>query len=123
MARAIAALWLAMGLILSTAGPGALAEDPPVANPFAGDAAAAEAGKTLFSRNCERCHGANAVIGLMPRNLRRLRIRHGDAMATAFWTTVHTGRPARGMPSWQGVIADDDLWRILTFLESIQDSD
>jgi len=99
------------------------ADDTPPRNPFEGDPAAAARGNSLFNQNCEHCHGPNAVTGVMPRNLRRLHVRHGDDMTTVFYTTVHSGRPAKGMPSWQGVIEDPDLWRIYTFLETVQDSE
>ena len=108
-------------LVLSCFGP-AHAQSSSPANPFEGDAKAVEAGQSLFNQNCERCHGPNAVTALMPRNLRRLRARHGGDMAASFYATVQAGRPAKGMPSWKGVIDDGDLWRIYTFLESVQES-
>jgi polar amino acid transport system substrate-binding protein len=111
-------------LCLALAVPFAVwADDAAPKNPFEGEATAVARGNSLFNQNCEHCHGPNAVTGVMPRNLRRLHARHGDDMRTVFYTTVHNGRPAKGMPSWQGVIDDPDLWRIYTFLETVQDSE
>jgi len=55
-----------------------------------------------------------------PRDLRRLRIRYGDDAIAVFYKTVSTGRPEKGMPVWKGVLPDETLWKIFTFLSSIQ---
>jgi mono/diheme cytochrome c family protein len=41
-------------------------------------------------------------------------------MADVFYTTVTHGRPDKGMPTWGGVIDDETLWKIFTFLQSVQ---
>ena len=89
-------------------------------NPYEGKADIAEEGRSLLNQYCAHCHGPNAVQGERPRDLRRLRIRYGDNAISVFWTTVHKGRMDKGMPVWGGVLPDDTLWRIYTFLESIQ---
>ena len=98
------------------------AADEPArpSNPYEGQAAVAEQGRDLLNQYCAHCHGPNAVQGERPRDLRRLRIRYGDNAISVFWTTVHKGRMDKGMPVWGGVLPDDTLWRIYTFLESIQ---
>jgi mono/diheme cytochrome c family protein len=89
-------------------------------NPYQGRADIAEEGKGLLNQYCSHCHGPDAVQGERPRDLRRLTIRYGDDAISVFWTTVHTGRMEKGMPVWGGVLPDDKLWRIFTFLQSIQ---
>jgi mono/diheme cytochrome c family protein len=97
------------------------AEEPARAeNPYAGRADIAEQGRSLLNQYCAHCHGPDAVQGERPRDLRRLKIRYGDNAISVFWTTVHQGRMDKGMPTWGGVLPDDTLWRIFSFLESVQ---
>jgi mono/diheme cytochrome c family protein len=106
----------------------AAAQDLPstgsqVRNPFAGDAAAAEAGHQLFNETCAHCHGPNAVTGLTERNLRHLQLRYGDHMAETFHTTVLQGRLEKGMPTWEGTLDEDTIWKIYTYLQTVQAAD
>lgn len=84
-------------------------------------AAASEEGHSLFNQNCAHCHGLNAITGLSERNLRRLLVRYGDKMPTVFRTTVTRGRTDKGMPSWDGVLGEDVISRIYSYLETVQD--
>ena len=94
-------------------------EERPV-NPFADKSDVVPEGKGLFNQYCAHCHGPDAVQGERPRDLRRLRIRYGDDAIAVFLKTVSTGRPEKGMPVWRGVLPDETLWKIFTFLSSIQ---
>jgi len=89
-------------------------------NPYAGRTDISEQGRSLLNQYCSHCHGPNAEQGERPRDLRRLKIRYGDKAVTVFWTTVNAGRMDKGMPVWGGVLPEDTLWRIYTFLESVQ---
>jgi polar amino acid transport system substrate-binding protein len=89
-------------------------------NPYQGRADITEEGRSLLNQYCAHCHGPNADQGERPRDLRRLKIRYGDNAVIVFWTTVKAGRMDKGMPVWAGVLPDDSLWRIFTFLESVQ---
>jgi mono/diheme cytochrome c family protein len=40
-----------------------------------------------------------------------------------FYTTVSTGRMDKGMPVWKGVLNDETLWKIFTFLQTVQVED
>jgi mono/diheme cytochrome c family protein len=101
---------------------GVAAEDAagrPV-NPYSGNPGAAKEGASLFNQYCSHCHGQWADQGERPRDLRRLRIRYGDDAIAMFYTTVSTGRLDKGMPVWKGVLNDETLWKIFTFLETVQ---
>jgi mono/diheme cytochrome c family protein len=100
---------------------GKAAEEPPrPKNPYHGRSDIAEEGRSLLNQYCAHCHGPNAEQGERPRDLRRLEIRYGEDAVSVFWTTVHNGRLDKGMPAWQGALPDDTLWRIFTFLETVQ---
>lgn len=90
------------------------------ANPFEGRSDLVEGGRSLFNQYCAHCHGPNAQQGEKPRDLRRLKIRYeGDAISV-FYTTVNNGRVDKGMPVWKGVLSEEVLWQIYTYLQSVQ---
>ncbi len=95
-------------------------DDARPVNPFEGKAEIVPEGNGLFNQYCAHCHGPNAEQGERPRDLRRLRIRYGDDAIAVFYKTVSTGRLDKGMPIWKGILPDDVLWKIFTFLTSIQ---
>ena len=78
------------------------------------------AGKEIFNGTCAHCHGPDAVQSERRIDLRLLHNRYGEDMRTKFWTTVHEGRPAKGMPSWKEVFTDDQFESIYTFLLTVQ---
>ncbi len=92
-------------------------------NPYSGSAEVAKEGASLFNQYCSHCHGQWAEQGERPRDLRRLRIRYGDDAIAMFYTTVNNGRMDKGMPVWKGVLPEDTLWKIYTFLETVQVED
>jgi mono/diheme cytochrome c family protein len=92
----------------------------PATNPFEGRADLIEEGHGLFNQYCSHCHGPNAIQGERPRDLRRLTIRYGQDAPSVFYQTVSHGRPDKGMPVWTGVLSDEVLWRIFTYLQSVQ---
>lgn len=90
----------------------------PVANPFEGDSAAAEEGGRLFvAFNCDGCHGGGAV-GMIGPNLADGRWRYGGSPGVIF-ETIHGGR-ANGMPAFGGVLPEPSIWKIVTYLQSLQ---
>ena len=48
------------------------------------------------------------------------RIRYGDDAIVVFYTTINNGRMDKGMPVWKGVLSEDVMWKIFTFLSSVQ---
>lgn len=91
-----------------------------IVNPFAGRDDLVPEGKTAFNLHCSHCHGPNAFQGERPRDLRRLTKRYRDDVAEVFLTTALNGRPEKGMPPWKGVIEEEKLWKIFTFLSTVQ---
>ena len=111
---------LLAALMLAPVSCEAAGESTRPENPYTGRADIAEEGRSLLNQYCAHCHGPNAEQGERPRDLRRLKIRYGNDAVVVFWTTVHQGRMDKGMPVWQGVLPDDTLWRIFSFLETVQ---
>ena len=117
--------WLVLGGAVSaeTAKPqagDASKDGTMVTNPFSGREDIATEGRTLFNVHCSHCHGPNAAQGERRRDLRRLKRRYRDDMPAVFLKTAWNGRPEKGMPSWREIFAEEELWKIFTFLETVQ---
>lgn len=94
-------------------------------NPFEGQADAVTAGKTVFDANCQTCHGADAKgdgpagasLNPKPANL-QLTVKETDA-AYMHWVISEGGAAAglsSAMPAFKGVLSDDDIWKVDTYL-------
>jgi mono/diheme cytochrome c family protein len=91
-------------------------EDRARHNPFAGQPAAAAAGKVMFEENCAKCHGADAN-GLHNRpSLRSVRIQHATDGQLAWM--LKNGNPYKGMPPWSS-IPEQQRWQIIAFLRTL----
>jgi mono/diheme cytochrome c family protein len=94
-------------------------EDRARRNPFAGQAAAAAAGKQLFAANCAKCHGADAngrtVLPVRP-SLRSERVRHATD-GELFWM-LKNGNPYQGMPQWSS-LPESQRWQIIAYLRTL----
>jgi mono/diheme cytochrome c family protein len=113
---------IAAVLYLSSTGAAVTSADSAarISNPFEGRSDVIEEGRSLFNQYCAHCHGPNAYQGERPRDLRRLQLRYGPEAPKVFYEAVSNGRTDKGMPVWKGVLSDDVLWRIFSFLETVQ---
>ena len=105
-------------------------------NPYSAGEVTQEAirvGSSGFNQNCARCHGLEAISGGIAPDLRRLDAECFDAsdptartdcikgIEAYFITTVRHGRTRDGrvyMPPFEGVLSQEALWAIKTYLES-----
>ena len=101
-------------------GSDAAPSKPVFSNPFSGQEDIQAEGRTKFNVHCSHCHGPNAIQGERPRDLRRLTLRYGEKVAEVFLTTALDGRPDKGMPPWRNVMPEEELWKVFTFLETVQ---
>jgi len=86
-------------------------------NPFQGDAGKVKEGAALFvSYNCMDCHGADGS-GAMGPSLADGRWHFGGT-AGAVFQSIYEGRP-EGMPAWGGRIPDDQIWRLVAYVQSL----
>lgn len=102
-------------------------------NPFRNNAKAIEIGTSAYNQNCARCHGLEAVSGGVAPDLRKL---DGDCatmkVAAAKKSCVKeidgyfAGRVRHGvtrngavyMPPFEGVLSQEALWSIKSYLET-----
>lgn len=97
------------------------ASPPPAGtlhNPFTNDASSMAQGAKLFTAfNCDGCHSVGAVGGVGP-SLADGRWRYGGADGEIFHS-IYYGRP-RGMPAFGGILPPDAIWKLVTYLQSLQ---
>lgn len=86
------------------------------ANPYAGQADAAAAGRRLFEDHCAKCHGENALGRGKRPSLRSDRVQHATD-GELFWL-LRNGNLPKGMPTW-AAIPEPMRWQIITFVKSL----
>lgn len=87
-------------------------------NPLKNDAKAAEDGGKMFGAfNCDGCHAGGAV-GFVGPSLADGRWRYGGTDGEIY-TSIFYGRP-RGMPAWGGTLPADAIWRLVSYIQSLQ---
>jgi cytochrome c oxidase cbb3-type subunit III len=100
--------------------PGPGTERPSMANPYVEDAAATQDGRRLFvTMNCAGCHGDHGGGGMGP-SLRDEDWIYGHASADIFDSIAH-GR-AHGMPAWASRLPPSEIWKLVTYIESLRTS-
>lgn len=102
-------------------GPVAPGEAEDFVNPYAGDPdAVAEGGRLFVWYHCAECHapGAGGFIG---PSLRDPYFRYGGD-PISIYQSIWAGRP-HGMPTWANKIPDEQIWKIVAFIQSLQDEE
>jgi cytochrome c oxidase cbb3-type subunit III len=98
--------------------------DRPLAraeNPYANDKTVLADGRRLFNwYNCSGCHGDHAGGGMGP-SLRDSTWRYGGD-APSIFASIAEGRQF-GMPAWGTKIPSDQVWRIVTYIQSLRTPD
>lgn len=95
---------------------GKLGDVQPPKNPFAGDARAIAAGEKIYnSFGCVGCH-AGGGGGMGPALIDDQWI-YGSSPAQ-IRATILEGRPG-GMPSFNGMLPDEDVWRLVTYVRAL----
>jgi mono/diheme cytochrome c family protein len=92
-------------------------------NPFGSEAAGA--GAEIFTANCELCHGpqghgdgiAGQSLEPKPKNLANLQATVGDDFL--FWR-IHEGKPGTAMVAWNGILTDEQIWQIVSFIRTLK---
>jgi cytochrome c oxidase cbb3-type subunit 3 len=92
-----------------------------VTNPYRGDKSALAEGRRLFVwYNCAGCHGDHAGGGMGP-SLRDTTWLYGNGDQHIF-ASITEGR-AHGMPAWGSKLPQDQIWKIVAYIESLRTPD
>lgn len=89
------------------------------------DRALIDTGARLYRAHCAQCHGAPGIapdafaLGLtpLPANL-ALTAREWNNPAKLYWI-VRYGIKMSGMPAWEFRLADEDLWAVVAFMNTL----
>jgi len=92
-------------------------------NPFGADAVTE--GAKIFHTNCEVCHGvigygdgpAGQALDPHPKNLAELQVVAKDDYL--FWR-VNKGKPGTSMVAWKGILTDDQIWQVISFIRTLK---
>ena len=89
--------------------------DEPV-NAYAGNVPAIGEGRVVYESNCLQCHGANGAAGQIGPAL------GGQTTRTQLqiFRIIKNGVAGTAMPPWTETISDDDMWRIVTYLDALR---
>lgn len=91
---------------------------PAKRNPYSGNAAAAMEGRRLFmANNCYGCHSPGGG-GAMGPALIDAKWEHGSKPGDLY-KSVAEGHPDHGMPPFGKRLGRDEIWKLVTFLQSI----
>jgi cytochrome c-550 PedF len=109
---------------VDTTGLDPLGEDWRATDPYRGNPVALKIGASGFNQNCARCHGLQAVSGGMAPDLRYL--DKADAGDEWFINRIRHGYTQNGMtkmPAFEGILSQEAMWAIRTYLDSRYDGD
>lgn len=105
---------------VNTDGLAPLGEEWKEENPYRGNELAIKIGASGYNQNCARCHGLEVISGGLAPDLRHLeKGKDGDEW---FSQRVQGGAIINGvtkMPSFAGVLSQEALWAIRTYVESV----
>ena len=79
-------------------------------NPYAGDEQVILKGRRLYRSTCYICHLDSGGRG---PDLRKSRLKGQD-----FIRIVINGKKGTQMPAWKGKLSEEEMWKILTFIEA-----
>lgn len=101
--------------------PGPSNAPPGPSNPFDGNSVALQEGRELFiNYNCYGCHGGRGGGGMGP-SLRDASWLYGSSDAHVF-DSIAEGR-AKGMPAWGTKIPQDQIWKLVGYIKSMNTQD
>lgn len=76
-------------------------------------------GESLYNSKCKSCHGHKGQGGL-GKALNDDKWINGDGTKGFIYKTLVYGIPKKGMPSWEGILKDDDFYKLIYYIESLK---
>ncbi len=110
-----------------------LGEQWKAENPYRGNKTALRIGSSAYNQNCARCHGLEAISGGIAPDLRKLDNECATSKDTSRKASCvkdndeyFLGRARHGvsrngavyMPPFEGIMSQEAMWAIKTYLES-----
>ena len=82
------------------------------------DNASLQAGKSIFATNCATCHGQAGEGGIGP-NMTDDYYLHGAGITNTI-NVIHNGVPAKGMISWRGILSEEQILQVASYILSLE---
>jgi mono/diheme cytochrome c family protein len=88
------------------------------------DGARVRSGRSLYARNCVRCHGAPGIapesfaLGMTPSPANLAYAAREWPAPQLFWT-LKRGLKMTGMPAWEFRLSDGQIWDIVAYLQAM----
>lgn len=105
---------------VDTTGLEPLGDEWRLENPYRGNEKAIEIGASAYNQNCARCHGLEGKSGGIAPDLRELPLgKQGDEW---FVYRVRNGAIRNNvtyMPKFEGILSQEALWAVKTWLDTI----
>ena len=102
-----------------------LGEEWLIENPYRGDSEAIKVGSSAYNQNCARCHGLEAISGGITPDLRKLNDEtEFDSIAESdewFMQRIRGGAVIDGrvyMPPFEGILSQEAMWSIRSYLDT-----
>lgn len=92
-------------------------------NPLGADEA--QAGAALFKTNCEMCHGelghgdGPVSQSLVPPPANLFALNQVAADDYLYWR-ISAGKPGTSMLGWKGVLTDEQVWQVVSFVRTFK---
>ena len=101
---------LTMALLLGLGLPVAAADDPVFTDEYLQDSANIQLGRSLFKRQCNKCHGKGAYPGKAPK------LKPRKLSADDIYLRITYGY--RKMPPWEDIFSDEERMALTAYLKS-----
>jgi putative heme-binding domain-containing protein len=89
-------------------------------NPFTGNQAAIDEGRSLFNSTCTSCHGANGAAGEFGPGLAIPGRSYARTTDGQIFDAVAHGIAGTPMPAHQGKLTDDQIWKITAYVRGLR---
>lgn len=84
------------------------------------DAGSLNAGKAIYVTNCVPCHGKAGEGGIGPNMTDDYWIHGGEMKHIA--NTINVGVPAKGMTPWRGILKEDEINQVSSYILTLRGS-
>lgn len=116
-ALAVAALLL---MVTSAEAQRRAAPDTGPRNPFAGNEAATDEGRSLYNSTCTSCHGANGAAGEFGPGLAIPGRSYARTTDGQIFDAIQHGIAGTPMPAQQGKLTDDQIWKVTAYVKGLR---
>ena len=94
-----------------------VAEKPDLVLEALTDAASLASGESIYITNCVTCHGKLGEGGIGP-NFTDNYFIHGHTIGNMI-TTINNGVPAKGMISWRGILKEQQIHEVASYIQTL----